>query len=111
MYDPSNLRCTIFEAAKTLKEKLTKKLPKLRFPHYVTDIYTFDLLFHTPKCPPLPSSEFALEFLLHFPRWFVCGSSLEVIENECEKPIEWVVMTKHNIHSYSDHLHVGIENV
>lgn len=71
MYYPSNLRRTISEPAKTLKEKLIEKLLKLRFPPYVTDIYTFALIFNTPKFPPLPSNEFTLAFLPSFPRWFI----------------------------------------
>lgn len=62
VYDPNNLRRTIFEATKILKEKLIEKMPKLNFPSYATDIYTFALLFHTPKFPHLSSSELPLAF-------------------------------------------------
>lgn len=86
-------------------------MTNLCFPSYVFDRYTFALLFHTPKFPPLPSNEFTLAFRFPFPRWFTYGSSLEVIQNECKKPTEQVVVTKHDIYSYSGHFHVYIENV
>lgn len=37
MYNPNNLIQTIFKATPTLKEKIVKKIPKLKFPSYVTD--------------------------------------------------------------------------
>lgn len=41
MYDPNDLSQTIREAAITLKETMMAKLPDLKSPHYVEDMYKF----------------------------------------------------------------------
>lgn len=90
-----------------MREKLIEKIPKLICPSYLMDKYAFALLFHTPKFPPLPYSELPLAFWPHSPRWFICGSHLKFLENECKKLVERVVVTKYDLHSYQCH-HMSI---
>lgn len=69
-------------------------LPDLKIPHYLEVKYQFALKFHPFKFLPLPIGELALDFRPPFPRWFVCGSHLSVLQNEYLKPAKWVVSTK-----------------
>lgn len=94
-----------------LWNKNSLKNTQISFPSYLTDRYTFALLFHTSKFPPLPSSEFSLGFWPSFPRWFVCGYLQVVIQNECKKSVERLVAIKYDIYSFPGHLHVVIQNV
>lgn len=57
-----SLRRTIAEAARELKEKITKNIPDLDIPGYAKDKYLFALQFAKIKYPPFPTSPLALAF-------------------------------------------------
>lgn len=80
MYDPCELSRTVFDAALSLKLKITDKVPKLKFPPYVKDKHEFALKFYLPKFSPLTTCELDLDFQLPPLLWYFCGS-LSALEN------------------------------
>lgn len=64
VYRPNNLHLTICEAARTLREKFTVKLDKLKLPSYVTPEKLYETTFnlYPPKFPCLPTSELVVAF-------------------------------------------------
>lgn len=113
VYRINDLRRTIYDAAVSLKHKFMAKLTGLNIPSCVRseDKYEFAFNFYPPKFPPLPSADIKLAFRPPFPRWFICGSDIEVLKNESLKLAKRVVSLKHNLHSFKGHLHVNIEHV
>lgn len=98
VYDPNNLRRTIEEAARELRERVTDKIPDLKIPGYAKDKYLFALKFSKMKIPPLPTSPLALAFASPIPDWFYCPIS--DIVNSQQKPAKRVVPTKHWVDTY-----------
>lgn len=110
VYNPCDIRQTIYDVALTLKQKTTEKFTTLKVPPYVTDMYTFSLKFYFYKFPPLLTCELGLAFLLPFLDWIPCGS-LSVLNKALKKLHPIVVTTKYYMDNYKGHLHVNIENV
>lgn len=57
VYDSNDISQTNPEAAVTLKEKLLKKHPDLKVPHYMEDKHMFALKYYPTKLLPFPSNE------------------------------------------------------
>lgn len=87
LYRPDDLSRTIHKATTILREKLLAKLHDLKISYYVEDKYKFSLNFHPPKFLHFLNSGLFLAFRPPFPWWFVFGSHLSVIKNECLKPV------------------------
>ena len=104
MYRPNDLRRTIAEEVKELKEKVTDRIPQLKIPSYVKDKYLYALHFGKINFPPFPSIPLALAFGPPIPDWWYFPWS--DIENSYKKKAERVVPTKHYLHNYSDPLHI-----
>lgn len=99
MYNLCQLSRTTYDVASTLKQKIIEKIPNLHFPRYIKNIYDFDLEFHLPEFPPLPTCEFGLAFQLSLPGWCFFGS-LSSLKNDFKKRSQIVVSTKCNIHNF-----------
>lgn len=108
MYDPNDLSQTIREAEITLKEKMEAKLPSLKIPEYVQDIYKFTLDYYPPRFPHFPTIKMVMAFTPPFPQWFICGEFMKVHKNECLKPAQRVTPTKLDLYIFKGHLHVNI---
>lgn len=81
MYNTRQLSRTIYEATFILKQKIPEKVPKLNFPSYIKDRHDFNLEFHLPKFPPLPTCKLGLAFQLSPLKWYFCRS-FSVLEND-----------------------------
>jgi len=65
VYNPLNVKKTVKEAALVLKQKVLDKVPKLKFPSYISNAqikYKISLAFPCIKFPALPSAYFTLSF-------------------------------------------------
>ena len=103
MYRPNDLRRTIADAVKELKEKVADRIPQLKISGYAKDKYLYALHFWKIYFPHFPSSPFALAFGPPIPDWWYFPWS--DIENSYKKKAERVVSTKHYLHNYSGPLH------
>lgn len=102
VYRPNNLLLTICEAARTLREKLTAKLDKLKLPSYVTPEKRYETTFnlYPPKFPCLPTSELGVAFRPPFPVWFVCGNIWKLLCEQSHKHSQQVVASKYTLDSF-----------
>jgi len=110
VYDPLHLSQTVHNAAKTLKEKLLEKIPTSKFPPFVTNKYLFALYLKV-QFPPLPSSVLALAFRPPYPKWFVCGSWMEMKQSLIKKEAKKITPTKLDIYTFRGCLHYGLHQI
>ena len=113
VYDPTNISRTVFDAAKTLKEKFTKKLPSLKIPSSIKPEHRYELAFRLqpPKFPKLPNADFGLAFFPPYPNWFTCGNIFNILKNDAQTPAKRVVSTKHTLDSFKGFLHYDLSAV
>ena len=109
VYLPNDLRRTISDAARELKEKIIEKIPQLKIPSYAKDKYFYALYFGKIKFPPLPTSPLALAFRPSFPDWWYISWSN--VQNAYKKKADRVVPTKYWLHTYSGFLHIDLRYV
>ena len=113
VYDPTNISRTVFDAAKKLKEKFTKKLPSLKIPSSIKREHRYELVvqLQPPKFPKLPNADFGLAFFLTYPNWFNCGNIFNTLKNDAQTPSKRVVLTKHTLDSFKGHIHYDLSVV
>ena len=112
-YDLTNISQTVFDAAKTLKEKFTKKLPSLKIPSSIKREHRYELVvqLQPPKFPKLPNADFGLAFFLTYPNWFNCGNIFNTLKNDGQTPAKRVVSTKYTLDNFKGFLHYDLSTV